>query len=78
MRIALAADHGGFDMKELLIARLRKARHEVYFPVSPPLFSDADRAFLVMQKQTGAALHKNISFQPLQNRLKGVDQDPVL
>ena len=29
MKIALAADHGGFDMKELLIARLRQAGHEV-------------------------------------------------
>jgi ribose 5-phosphate isomerase B len=29
MRIALAADHGGFDMKEVLIARLREAGHEV-------------------------------------------------
>jgi ribose 5-phosphate isomerase B len=29
MKIALAADHGGFDMKELLIARLRKVGHEV-------------------------------------------------
>jgi RpiB/LacA/LacB family sugar-phosphate isomerase len=29
MRIALAADHGGFDMKELLIARLRAAGHSV-------------------------------------------------
>ena len=29
MRIALAADHGGFDMKQMLIARLRAAGHEV-------------------------------------------------
>jgi ribose 5-phosphate isomerase B len=29
MKIAMAADHGGFDMKELLIARLRKAGHAV-------------------------------------------------
>jgi ribose 5-phosphate isomerase B len=29
MKIALAADHGGFDMKELLIARLRQSGHEV-------------------------------------------------
>jgi ribose 5-phosphate isomerase B len=29
MRIALAADHGGFDMKEQLIERLRKVGHEV-------------------------------------------------
>jgi ribose 5-phosphate isomerase B len=29
MRIALAADHGGFEMKEQLNERLRKAGHEV-------------------------------------------------
>ena len=29
MRLALAADHGGFDMKQGLIARLREAGHEV-------------------------------------------------
>ena len=29
MKIALAADHGGFDMKRLLLARLRNAGHEV-------------------------------------------------
>ncbi len=29
MKIALAADHGRFEMKELLIARLRQAGQEV-------------------------------------------------
>ena len=29
MKIALAADHGGFEMKQGLIARLREAGHEV-------------------------------------------------
>jgi ribose 5-phosphate isomerase B len=29
MRIALAADHGGYDMKAILIARLRAAGHEL-------------------------------------------------
>ena len=29
MKIALAADHGGFDMKRLLLVRLRNAGHEV-------------------------------------------------
>lgn len=47
----------------------------VYFPVSPPLLPDHDRAFLVTQKQVGASYHKNISYRPLEDRLKGVDQD---
>ena len=29
MKIALAADHGGFEMKQVLIERLRAAGHEV-------------------------------------------------
>src|SRR5262249_22217834 len=29
MKVALAADHGGFEMKQLLIGRLRQAGHEV-------------------------------------------------
>ncbi len=29
MKIGLAADHGGFEMKEILIGRLRQAGHEV-------------------------------------------------
>ena len=41
MKIALAADHGGFDMKELLIARLRQAGHEVSdFGARRPIPSD--------------------------------------
>jgi len=29
MKIGLAADHGGFEMKQILIVRLRQAGHEV-------------------------------------------------
>jgi ribose 5-phosphate isomerase B len=29
MKIAVAADHGGFEMKQVLAARLRSAGHEV-------------------------------------------------
>ena len=47
----------------------------LYFPASPPLVSDVDRAFLVTQKQVDASYHKNISYRPLEDRLKGVDQD---
>src|SRR5258708_32682856 len=47
----------------------------LYFPESPPLLPQADRAFLVTQKQVSASYHKNISYRPLEDRLKGVDQD---
>src|SRR4051812_25820241 len=47
----------------------------LYFPVSPPLLADQDRSFLVTQKQVDASYHKNVSYRPLEDRLKGVDQD---
>ena len=47
----------------------------LYFPDSPPLLPDDDRAFLVTQKQVNASYHKNISYRTLEDRLKGVDQD---
>ena len=61
---ASQADYRGLESGDIL-----------YFPVSPPLVSEPDRAFLVTQKQVDASYHKNISYRPLEDRLKGVDQD---
>ncbi|MFI5456477.1 MAG: Kdo hydroxylase family protein [Isosphaerales bacterium] len=47
----------------------------LYFPLSPPLLPEEDRAFLVTQKQVDASYHKNISYRPIDDRLKGIDQD---
>src|ERR1700723_601398 len=47
----------------------------LYYPVSPPLVSEPDQAFLVTQKQVDASYHKNISYRPLEDRLKGVAQN---
>ena len=47
----------------------------LYFPDSPPLLPDEDRAFLVTQKQVDASYHKNISYRPVEDRLKGINQD---
>jgi hypothetical protein len=47
----------------------------LFFPTSPPLLSEPDRAFLVTQKQVDASYHKNVSYRPREDRLKGVDQD---
>ena len=33
MRVGIATDHGGFDLKEDLLARLRAAGHEVIVQV---------------------------------------------
>jgi hypothetical protein len=46
----------------------------LYFPTSPPLVSDEERAFLVTQRQIDASFFKNISYRPTEDRLRGVDQ----
>ena len=45
----------------------------LYFPDNPIRLDDADRTFLLGQKQVNASFHKNISYRPRQDRLKGVD-----
>jgi hypothetical protein len=47
----------------------------LYFPTSPFALSQEERAFLLAQKQSGASFHKNISYRPTSDRLKGVDQN---
>src|SRR5579859_6036587 len=41
----------------------------------PFVFPDADREFLLSQKQTGSRFHKNISYRPTKDLLKGVDDN---
>ena len=73
-RITLGADR--FDTQASTPEyRGLEAGDILYFPVSPPLLPDEDRAFLVTQKQVNVSFHKNISYRPLEDRLKGVDQD---
>lgn len=45
----------------------------IYFPESPFRFSEADKAFLLSQKQTDADYHKNIAYRPKQDRVTGFD-----
>ena len=47
----------------------------LFFPDSPPLLTDAEKAFLVTQKQVSSTHHKNVSYRPHEDRLKGVDQN---
>jgi hypothetical protein len=45
----------------------------LYFPTTPfPLTAD-ERELLLAQRQSGS-FHKNISYRPVENRLRGVDQ----
>jgi hypothetical protein len=46
----------------------------LYFPRTPFVLTDEERAFLLAQRQSGASFHKNISFRPAEDRLRGVDQ----
>ncbi len=61
---ASAAEYRGLERGDIL-----------YFPASPPLLPAEDRAFLVTQKQVNASYHKNISYRPIEDRVKGVDQE---
>lgn len=45
----------------------------LYFPETPFRFSDADREFLLTQRQKDADYHKNIAYRPRENRITGVD-----
>jgi hypothetical protein len=47
----------------------------LFFGHVPFVFPDADREFLLSQKQTGSRFHKNISYRPAKDLLKGVDEN---
>lgn len=46
----------------------------VYFPHSPISIAAEDRDFLLGNKQSGSALHKNIAYRPLEDRVTGLDK----
>jgi hypothetical protein len=49
----------------------------LYFPTTPFELRAEEREFLISQRQSNA-FHKNISYRPAEDRLKGVDQnDPA-
>jgi len=73
-RITLGAEQFGTEVSATAYHGLETG-DILYFPISPPLLPEQDRAFLVTQKQVSASYHKNISYRPLEDRLKGVDQD---
>ncbi len=71
-RIVVREDsYGGASDQEY---RGLEAGDILYFPVSPALATPEERAFLVTQRQRGSLLYKNISYRPIEDRLKGVDQ----
>lgn len=46
----------------------------LFFPATPFPLDAEERAFLLAQKQSSASYHKNISYRPASDRLKGVDK----
>jgi 3-deoxy-D-manno-oct-2-ulosonic acid (Kdo) hydroxylase len=47
----------------------------LFFRHVPFDFPAADRGFLLSQKQTGSRFHKNISYRPARDLLKGIDDN---
>ena len=73
-RITLGTERIGTEASETEYQQLESG-DIFYFRVSPPLLSQQDRAFLVTQRQSDASYHKNVSYRPAQDRLRGADQD---
>src|SRR5271165_1228737 len=73
-RITFGTERFGTEASESEYRGL-EAGDILFFADSPPLLPAEDRAFLVTQKQVTASYHKNVSYRPLEDRLKGVDQD---
>ena len=48
----------------------------IYFPRSPIEFSDADREFLVSQHRADSVVHKNVSYWPAEDKLRGFEGSP--
>ena len=72
-RITLGEDRIALEASDKEYRSL-EAGDILYFPTSPPLVTDEEKAFLVTQKQADASFYKNISYRPTEDRLKGVDQ----
>jgi hypothetical protein len=69
-------DVTNFDLKQATWHCDQLERGKVLFFSRVPFeFSDAERAFLLGQKQTGSRFHKNISYRPDKDLLKGVDDN---
>jgi 3-deoxy-D-manno-oct-2-ulosonic acid (Kdo) hydroxylase len=61
------------DRARWLCSQLESA-NILFFPRTPFDIASEHRAFLLSQKQTRAAFHKNIAYRPSEDRLTGVDK----
>jgi len=53
-----------------------EANRVIYFSRPPFEFSDADREFLVSQRRADSAVHKNVSYRPSENKIRGFEGSP--
>jgi hypothetical protein len=51
-----------------------EAGNIVLYPRTPFAFAQADREFLLGQKQTSSAFHKNVAYRPSEDRITGLDR----
>ncbi len=61
------------DQARAWCARL-EAGEILYFPETPVAVPADDLHFLLDQRQTGSALHKNIAYKPARDQLSGADE----
>jgi hypothetical protein len=75
-RVTIEGDQRGLTATEEQYRRLESG-DILYFPRTPFELTAGEREFLLSQRQS-EAFHKNISYRPAEDRLKGVDQkDPA-
>jgi hypothetical protein len=55
-----------------------EANRILYFSHPPFEFSDADREFLISQKRADSAVHKNVSYRPAENKVRGIEGSPEM
>ncbi len=72
-RITLRADRFATEASRQEYQQL-EGGNILYFPTAPPLVTAEERTFLVTQRQIDGGLFKNISYRPMEDRLRGIDQ----
>jgi hypothetical protein len=76
-RLTLSQERPGTQASEAEYRALESG-DILFFPTSPEFLSEEDRVFLVRQRQSNASYHKNVSYRPIQDRLRGVEKsDPL-
>ncbi len=55
------------------LCRQLEAGNILFFPRTPFVIQREDREFLLDQRQTGAAYHKNIAYRPAEDRVTGLE-----